>query len=319
MADESKTEDKREDSDRKEERHDTELHAKLDRLDGHLQKLHKRMDSYESARKDESEEEEDEDDEPEEKSDRKDKRRKDSKRRADSKRKDGEEEDREDSEGCRADADADEDDSLKEEKEGDKEALKKEREGNKLKENDSKRKDSEKEERHDAQEISALKQQNAELLSRLSAVEAHVKDTATEDRSKFAAVWAQDEKLCQLFGDSAKGTGPDKWWPGESLASYSRRVAGKYKKYSAPWKDVDLEKITDDAAFGVASVQIFNDAQAAAMRGDAAPAGTLQRVEIVDPYSHARRIEWRGDDQGATWHAFANPLKVGKFSTPSKS
>jgi hypothetical protein len=44
----------------------------------------------------------------------------------------------------------------------------------------------------------------------------------------------------------------------------------------------------------------------------------LVKVEIEDPYSHSRRIEFYGDDEGATWHQFANPLRIGKFATPDK-
>lgn len=322
MAEESKTEEKREEREDTEKREDASVHAKLDKLGAHLDSLHKRMDSYESSRKDEDEDEEEEEEEKEEREDvegyseggefhpirgskgysrseagegRKSRKGKKKSRR------DSDKDEREDSE----------------EKESDRKALKEEREENNLKENDSKKKDSEKEEkredsRNDAQaaELAALKEQNATLVSRLSAVEAHVKDAGTEDRAKFAAVWNQDEKLCQLFGDSAKGSGPDKWWPGETLAAYARRTASKYKKYSGRWKDVDLNNITDDATFANVSTEIYNDAQTAAMRGDAAPPGQLQRVEVVDPYSHSRRIEWRGDDNGATWHQFANPRPV---------
>jgi hypothetical protein len=45
----------------------------------------------------------------------------------------------------------------------------------------------------------------------------------------------------------------------------------------------------------------------------------LLKVEIQDPYSHGRRIEWVGDDSGETWQAFANPIRVGKFATPDKA
>jgi len=187
---------------------------------------------------------------------------------------------------------------------------------------DASRKDAEEKERHDREEKARNDAQETRikgLEAQLAAVTQHMKDVSTEDRAKLASVWSQDEKLCQLFGDSAKGIGPDKWWPGETPAAYERRVASKYKKHSAKWKDVELSNITDDATFANVAGEIYNDAQSAAMRGAGAPAGALQRVEIVDPYSHSRRIEWRGDDEGAAWHAFANPLKIGKFSAPSKS
>jgi hypothetical protein len=44
----------------------------------------------------------------------------------------------------------------------------------------------------------------------------------------------------------------------------------------------------------------------------------LVKIEIVDPYSNAKRIEFLGDDQGATWQQFANPLKIGRLATPTK-
>ena len=65
----------------------------------------------------------------------------------------------------------------------------------------------------------------------------------------------------------------------------------------------------------------FTPAEAATLR-QAASLGLLRglvKVEIEDPYSHSRRIEFVGDDEGATWHQFANPLRIGKFATPSKT
>lgn len=319
MAEESKTEEKREES-----KQDASTHEKLDRIASHIDSLHKRMDAYEATDRKDAEEEEKE----EEREESKDSRRRDSRRRDaeederdDSrKRKDASEEEEEEEERSdrRRDArrrDAEEDESSSEKRESDKEALEKEREGNGLKEKDSKRKDAEEEgeKRHDSQPSWAK-----ELVDRLAAIETHVKDSGTEDRAKFASTWNEDEKLCQLFGDSAKGVGPEKWWPGETAAAYARRIATKYKKHSAKWKDVDLTKITDEATFANVSAEIYNDAQSAAMSGAAAPAGRLQRVEVVDPYSHSRRIEWRGDDDGATWAPFCNPLKIGAFATPKK-
>jgi hypothetical protein len=64
----------------------------------------------------------------------------------------------------------------------------------------------------------------------------------------------------------------------------------------------------------------FTPAEAATLK-QAASLGLLTglvKVEIEDPYSHSRRIEFYGDDEGATWHQFANPLRIGKFATPDK-
>lgn len=213
------------------------------------------------------------------------------------------------------------------------EALKKEREANELKKNDEDKakeakdrkdaeeadkvkKDAEEKERMDrndaqAKELATIKGQNETLLARLATIESHVTDAASEDRTKFTAIWNKGEELHQFFGDS---NGQQRWAPGEHVAAYERRVYGKFKKHSARWKDIDLDKITDPAVFSMAATEIFNDAQAAAAKASDLPVGNqLRQVEIIDKYSGAKRIEFRGDDDGATWEPFCNVLKIGKF------
>ena len=305
----------------KEHKLDADTLAKMmkDCVHSEMDSVAKRLDSLEKHRKDSEEKEESERKEREDKA-RKDKARKDAEEKA-------LEEEREKNGLKRNDGESDEEYEKRVDKhrkdKARKDAAEKERAEKEEKDRaDAARKDAEEKERHDREEKERHDAQEARirgLEAQLAAVTQHMKDVSSEDRIKLAAVWSQDEKLCQLFGDSAKGVGPDKWWPGETPAAYERRVASKYKKHSAKWKDVELSNITDDATFANVAAEIYNDAQAAAMRGAGAPAGALQRVEIVDPYSHSRRIEWRGDDEGATWHQFANPLKIGKFSVPSKS
>jgi hypothetical protein len=45
--------------------------------------------------------------------------------------------------------------------------------------------------------------------------------------------------------------------------------------------------------------------------------GPLLQVEITDEYSGGRRIEHIGDDDGATWHQFANVPRIGKLNSLS--
>ena len=288
MSDESKTEEKREEKrEDSEKRDDSALHAKLDKLSAHLDSLHSRMDTYES-RKDKSEKEEEEEEEEREDAACMDK--KDSKRK-DSKKKDSEE-------------------ALPGKKESDREAEKEEREENGLKAKDSKKKDSEEESRKDSQPPVWAQA----LTDRLAAIESYVSNAPTEDNAKFADVWNKAERLAQLHCDSA---GAPKWAPGESLHAYTCRAIGKYKAHSPAWKDVDLSKVTEPAAFAVATSQIYNDAEAAATKPENVPSGELRKV--VKNVGGREIITWVARNDDACWRQFTNvSLRVGKFLRPPR-
>lgn len=289
MAEESKTEEKREEREDAETREDASVHAKLDKLGAHLDSLHKRMDSYES-RKDETKAEEEDEEEEEREDKRRDSRRKDSKRK-DARKRDSEEDDGKE--------------------ESDRKALKEEREENELKEKDSK-KDSEKEEesRKDSQPPAWAQA----LTEKLSVIEKHISDTPSEDRAKFAEVWNKAEHLAQLHCDSQ---GAPKWAPGESLHAYTCRVLEKYKSHSPGWKDVDLAKLTDPAAFALATTSIYNDAEAAATKPENVPGGEMRK--IVDRSSGREIIRWVARNDDACWRQFTNvSFMVGKFRRPQQ-
>lgn len=316
MAEESKTEEKREEREDAEKREDASVHAKLDKLGAHLDSLHKRMDSYES-RKDEDEEEEEEEEE-----------REDSRRRDSGKRNDveGYEEGgefhpirgskgysrSEAGEGRKSRKKKSRRDSDEDSEESDRKALKEEREENALKEKDSK-KDSDKEEesRKDSQPPAWAQA----LTEKLSVIEKHISDTPSEDRAKFAEVWNKAERLAQLYCDS---NGAPKWMPGESLHSYTCRVFEKYKSHSPGWKDVDLAKVTEPNAFANGITQIYNDAEAAATRPESVPSGELRK--IVDRSSGREIIRWVARNDDACWRQFTNEsFMVGKFHRPQQS
>lgn len=161
--------------------------------------------------------------------------------------------------------------------------------------------------RHDSQEAKI-----ADLEAKLALVTKHIADVPSEDRAKLTAVWEQGERLAQMYGDSQ---GCSKWMPGESLADYTRRVYGKFKKHSAAWKDVDLSKITDSATLDIAIAQIYHDAEEVALHPKDVPAGVVLTRQTVD--QAGRKItRFVGSDDGAVWRDFANPDKFAVIRQP---
>lgn len=289
MADESKDE-KREESksDAKADAAEkTEAKAdadtRLDKVLAHLDSLHKRMDAYESHRKDseESEEEEEEEERP-------DKKRKDSKR---------------------ADTESDE------------KALEEEREENNVKKNDKKRKDSkrkdsegcamdsEKEERADSRsdsaEIATLRQQLAELRAAMPKV------LPEEDRKKFAATQLEWEQVHQAFGDSQ---GAPRWANGEEYNEYCRRLASKFQSHSKTWKEKDLSKV-DVSVLPEILGQIRSDALAVARNPQSAPGTALRMSEERDGTGRIIR-KFYGDPM-AVWSPFMQPYRHAVFNRPA--
>jgi len=87
----------------------------------------------------------------------------------------------------------------------------------------------------------------------------------------------------------------------EGEATYEARLASGLKRFSPAWQDADLYALSPTAG-GEAARTIRDDvarAVADPARGDFADSTKLRRVEIVDPDSGQRSIQWHGDP--ASW------------------
>jgi hypothetical protein len=141
---------------------------------------------------------------------------------------------------------------------------------------------------------------NAELRARVDRLESPSKMPA-EQHAQMAAVHEQAAQLGQLHDIHIPPP-----MPGEDVQSFTARAFTPFKQFSR-WKDVELSRAGESLPVIVADIS--HDAERAI---DTQPG--LRMIERVDPYSKARRIEFHGDDDGATWLAFTNPLRIGNFA-----
>ena len=110
-----------------------------------------------------------------------------------------------------------------------------------------------------------------------------------EDYHKMADAQGKADSVFNKFG--ARAPRP---LEGEDLVGYRRRLSSTLKQHSPVWKDIDLTKIADDAAFAIAETQIYADADAAALNPSDLPAGALREVHRVNPATGGKTIEFYG-------------------------
>jgi 8-oxo-dGTP pyrophosphatase MutT (NUDIX family) len=233
------------------------LHEKIDALGGRMDATEERMDSL--GKKDEDEDEEEDG-------------KKDSKKDA---KKDEDEEDGKE----KKDAKKDEDEEKKDAKKDD---------------DDDSKKDSA---RGDAV---VTKKTIEELINQ------RLREPTAEERAKFVEAQVRAEPVYQAFGDSA---GAPRFLQGESLLGYRKRLLKPQLKHSPAWKDVNVEAIGDEALFGNIEKQVYGDALAAAMhpQGDGM---ALQLREIVRTDATGRRISTFVGDPEACWAPFKSGRKA---------
>ncbi len=165
------------------------------------------------------------------------------------------------------------------------------------------KKDAEDKARTDAEEKEKMdKAAHDSLINRLSLLEAGANITDAE-RSQFVEVQALADRVAHVFNDSAP-----RWLNGETLGQYRRRLLQKFQTHSQPWKGVDLSKIGDDAALGIAEKQIYADAMTAGM--SPAVDGEPRLVPMTERDATGRTItRFRGSPE-----AF-----LGQFKYPSRA
>lgn len=134
---------------------------------------------------------------------------------------------------------------------------------------------------------------------------------ADSDLPRFVEAQERADRVAHAFGDSA---GAPRWLHGETLADYRRRLLSKYKRHSRAWAEVDLGKITDDAALGVAEATVYADAVAAANSPLELPPNTLRQVTTKD--ASGRQIHRFIGADDAAWNTFTyfpDLIRAGKI------
>lgn len=182
-----------------------------------------------------------------------------------------------DSEDNDGDSDADDEGALDEERE----------------ENDLSRNDSRRNSRADA----TMRKMSTELAATrkaLADLQRRVPMELPEDRlAQYASAQALASPVYHAFGDA---NGAPHWMNGETLRQYRRRLVRKYQSHSPAWKGVDLSKITDDTALGVAENQIYADAAKAA-RTDVGDVPGRLRHSVRKDITGRHITEFFGDPQ----------------------
>jgi chemotaxis protein histidine kinase CheA len=178
---------------------------------------------------------------------------------------------------------------------------------------DKARADAEEKARADAAAASATGKGTDDVRARLEALE---KGLSTEDLGRFSAVQVRAEPVYQAFGDSQ---GAPRWMHGEGLAEYRRRLLGKLKVHSRDWKDVDLTKIHDDQAFGVAETRIYADAMDAALHPTDLAPNVLRTISKRDDSGRTIHRFVGADD--AAWSQFTffpTQIRAGRIKTQAQ-
>jgi hypothetical protein len=145
--------------------------------------------------------------------------------------------------------------------------------------------------------ITELKRKVAELERRIPVP--HV----PAPHGDYVAVQMAADRLHQAYGDSAGATRP---LIGESLDQYRRRLMQPWKRYSAAWKDVDLQPFAG-AALEQVEKQVYADAMSEASNPINFQPGVL--TEYFDTDRTGRRITRFRGDPGACWDQFKLPIR----------
>jgi len=162
------------------------------------------------------------------------------------------------------------------------------------------KKDAEEEVKKEAKadsDIAAIKSAVADLAKRTP------RSMTDADYSALADAQARADAVMSMHGVRA-GRPMD----GETVDAYRLRQAKALQVHSDSWKDVDLTKIADSTAFGIAEKAIFADAEAAALRPVNGPAGELRPVVRVDSETGRRTTEFYG--RGTFVRQFKQPKRL---------
>jgi hypothetical protein len=261
----------------------------MDAVEGMGKRMDARMDALAADRRRDAEGESEEDKKKREEAEREDARRRDAaegeseedkKKREDKARRDAEEE-RE-----RADA------ARRRDAEGETEEDKKKRE--EAEREDARRRDAAV---ADSASLTTIGRSVAELAEKLGVIGSTVNDLVRvtprplDDAAADALVSAQAraDGVYHLFGERAPPPQVN-----EGLVAYRRRLLRPLQVHSETWKEADLLKIADAAAFDRIEGQVYADAEHRGVAADSVPAGKLRPVTRRSDSGH-QITEYVGD------------------------
>lgn len=128
----------------------------------------------------------------------------------------------------------------------------------------------------------------AGLKKTISALEARIPaERNDDDHRTMTGFQARADSVYELFGKQAP-----RFLPGETGASYRRRLVEGFKEHSTAWKPVNLAVLADEA-FEVAEGQIYADASIAAKNAAGVEEGGLRMVPGTTASGH-KKVEFFG-------------------------
>lgn len=188
---------------------------------------------------------------------------------------------------------------------------------------DAAKKDAEEDERKKAdaaKKDAARADSNADLKAQIDALTRRLPAELPPDiRQRMTGFQFKAERVAQAFGDSVKAYGDSAHAPSpclnESEVDYRVRLLSPFKKHSKAYKDSDLSKIQDAAAFASIEDAIYADAYAEASSPSKSTPGVLIPQRIRD--AAGREITRYVGDPNACWDQFNPPLRhVRRILTP---
>ncbi|MHB9179143.1 NUDIX domain-containing protein [Citrobacter freundii] len=147
----------------------------------------------------------------------------------------------------------------------------------------------ERKEREREKADSQLRQEIAELRSRIPT------ELSDEERNEVADAQVKADSVFSCFGKRAPVP-----LSGEKPLSYRRRLMIQLQEHSPDFKSVDLSSIADSALLNVAEKQIYADAQKSASLS--VGPGMLREIKRAD--ATGRQISTFEGDPAATWEPF---------------
>lgn len=188
---------------------------------------------------------------------------------------------------------------------------------------DAAKKDAEEEERKkaDAARADAARGDSSQKLqAQIDALTRRLPaDLPPDIRQRMTGFQFKAERVAQAFGDSVKAYGDSAHAPSpclnESETDYRVRLLSPFKKHSKAYKDSDLSRIQDAAAFASIEDAIYADAYAEASSPTKATPGVLIPQRIRD--AAGREITRYVGDPNACWDQFNPPVRhVRRILTP---
>ena len=129
-----------------------------------------------------------------------------------------------------------------------------------------------------------------------------------EMRSEYVAAQSRADVLFRAFGDSA---GAPPFVAGERLLQYRARLLNNFKKFSQKFKDSDLAKVHDSAAFAAVENEIYGAAEHELTHPTHLAAGAMVARETRD--ATGRPItRFYSSDPGVVWNKFKAPFRFVK-------